>query len=200
MLASMPKMVKPICVARNSTMRCFSWKNSREPWVASPSSTMRASPTTFFSGCMSSKPWPASGVVRRIALRAIQSRTDEGSWAAAVENRAAARRQRKFRIVIRSAGSLRAGARHAPESHQLVDRAVEGVAVAAADAVHGLGVRAELAVGVLPELPFIPGGWNDGVGTVLRQPQPAVRKNGIVVGAERLLQVVAAVETGPPAG
>ena len=37
MLASIEKIVKPISVARNSSRRCLSWKNSRVPWVASPS-------------------------------------------------------------------------------------------------------------------------------------------------------------------
>ena len=63
-------------------MRCFNWKNSREPWVASPSDTMRALPTTFLSGSMSAKPCPASGVARRIALLRTHSVTGAAGWAA----------------------------------------------------------------------------------------------------------------------
>src|ERR1035438_1792895 len=82
MLASIEKMVNPISVARNSSMRCFNWKNSRDPWVASPSDTIRALPTTFFSGSMSWKPCPASGVFRRIALPRTHSVTGSLGWAA----------------------------------------------------------------------------------------------------------------------
>src|SRR6266566_2676290 len=79
MLASMAKMVNPSSVARNSTMRCLSWKNSCVPRVASPSATMRASPITRFSGCMSARSWPASAVSSRMALEAIHSTTDLSS-------------------------------------------------------------------------------------------------------------------------
>ena len=68
MLASMAKRVKPMCVARYSTMRCFIRKNSCVPLETSPSATTRASPTMARSGARSRSVPPGSQVTKGRAL------------------------------------------------------------------------------------------------------------------------------------
>src|SRR4051794_12328256 len=65
---------------------------------------MRASPITFLSGCMSAKPWPASGVVNGMALAWIQSLT-VGDCAHAVRGRAMARAANGARMFLSSSSS-----------------------------------------------------------------------------------------------
>src|SRR5580692_9466014 len=69
----MPNIVKPSSATQNSSKRCFNWKNSRVPCVASPSETMRASPMIRRSGSRSENPLPASTVASGMALARIQS-------------------------------------------------------------------------------------------------------------------------------
>src|SRR5256885_3978609 len=67
--ASIPKTVKPFFSTRNSSMRCFSWKNSRVPCVASPMATMRAFPMVDSIRRRSSH--PLSGLVLSRGMAAL---------------------------------------------------------------------------------------------------------------------------------
>jgi len=87
-----------------------------------------------------------------------------------------------------------------PESAEGGYIAVELVAVTHASAGDGMGLRTDGTIGVLPHGPVRPIGRHDGSGSILRQPEPAIGKGGIGIGAEQVLDVVAGIESGPTAG
>ena len=60
--ASIANTVNPFSFTRYSSIRCFIWKISRVPCVASPSATTRASPTAFPNAAKSPFGLPASTV------------------------------------------------------------------------------------------------------------------------------------------
>ena len=82
--------VKPSLATQYSISRCLSWKNSRVPWVASPSETIRASPMMARNGARSPSAPAGSALASASALARSQAMTSSPARACADSSRASA--------------------------------------------------------------------------------------------------------------
>src|SRR5262245_38138047 len=85
-----------------------------------------------------------------------------------------------------------------PEPAQLRHAAVELVPLTPVDAGDRVRLGPECAVGVLLHRPGRPVRWYHRGGTVLREPEPALRQDRILRGVEQLLDAKIAVKVRTP--